>query len=43
MDVFEKLNEEGRTIIVVTHDMNIASNTKRVIKISDGRKIGDKK
>lgn len=40
MNIFVKLNEEGRTIIVVTHDKNIASHSKRVIQIKDGRIIG---
>jgi putative ABC transport system ATP-binding protein len=43
MDIFEKLNEEGRTIVVVTHDTNIASHSKHIIQIRDGRIIGDKK
>jgi putative ABC transport system ATP-binding protein len=43
MDIFEKLNEEGRTVIVVTHDINIASHSKHIIQIRDGRIIGDKK
>jgi putative ABC transport system ATP-binding protein len=43
MDIFEKLNEEGRTVIVVTHDINIASHSKHIIQIKDGKVIGDKK
>lgn len=36
MDILTKMNESGRSIIVVTHDQNIASYAKRVIRISDG-------
>ena len=36
MDLFEKLNEDGRTIIMITHDQNIAKHAKRVVKILDG-------
>jgi len=43
MCIFEKLNEEGRTVVVVTHDMNIASHSKHIIRIKDGKIIGDKK
>lgn len=35
--IFEKLASEGRTIILVTHDLNIAKRAKRVIWIKDGK------
>lgn len=37
MELFVKLNKEGKTIIIVTHDENIASYAERIIKIKDGR------
>jgi len=43
MNIFTKLNEEGRTIVVVTHDKNIASHSKHIIQIKDGRIVGGKK
>ncbi|MGC9109964.1 MAG: ABC transporter ATP-binding protein [Caldimicrobium sp.] len=36
MEIFEKLNEEGKTIIMVTHDLNLARRGKRVIEMLDG-------
>jgi putative ABC transport system ATP-binding protein len=36
MKIFTRLWEEGHTIIVITHDQNIARQTKRVIKLKDG-------
>ena len=36
MSLFKELNDEGRTIIMITHDMNIASYAKRVVHIIDG-------
>lgn len=36
MEVFKKLNSEGRTIIIVTHDPRVAEQCGRVIEISDG-------
>ena len=36
MALFRELNEEGRTVIMITHDMNIARNARRVVYIIDG-------
>ncbi len=36
MQLFRELNEEKRTVIMITHDMKIASNPRRVGQISDG-------
>ncbi len=36
MDLFAELNREGRTIIMITHDMHIAAHAKRVVHIIDG-------
>ena len=36
MALFDELNQEGRTIIMITHDMHIASYAKRVVHIIDG-------
>lgn len=36
-----ELNEEGATIILITHDMHLAQVAKRVVTIKDGHKIGD--
>ena len=36
MELFEELNRDNRTIIMITHDTNIASHAKRVVNILDG-------
>lgn len=36
MELFHELNEDGRTIIMITHDAHIASHAKRIVKILDG-------
>lgn len=36
LEILRKLNEEGKTIILITHDKNIAENAKRIIRIKDG-------
>lgn len=41
MDVFRKLNDQGMTIVVVTHDPNVGAQTGRIIRISDGIIMAD--
>ena len=36
MELFQQLNQEGRTIIMITHDENLAKQAKRVVRILDG-------
>jgi len=41
MQIFSELNAEGRTVILITHDRQIASYAKRLITIQDGRILND--
>ncbi|RZG78437.1 MacB family efflux pump subunit [Acinetobacter sp. WCHAc060033] len=41
MRILRELNSKGHTIILVTHDMNVAKNATRIIEISDGNIIAD--
>ena len=36
MQLFQSLNDEGRTVIMITHDMNIAAYARRTVHIIDG-------
>ncbi len=36
MGLFSELNDEGRTIVMITHDMNIAGYARRIVRIVDG-------
>lgn len=38
---FLKLNQEGRTVVLITHDLNVAGNASRIIQIQDGKIISD--
>ena len=41
MGVFQKLNEQGITIVMVTHELDIAQYTKRMVVMRDGKVVGD--
>lgn len=41
MEILKNLHEEGRTVILITHDNDIAAQAKRVIKIMDGEIVED--
>ncbi len=37
ISIFQELNRKGRTILLITHDQNIAEHAKRIIRIDDGK------
>ncbi|WP_237151783.1 MacB family efflux pump subunit [Oryzibacter oryziterrae] len=41
--ILEELNAEGKTVIIVTHDMQVAGRARRVIEISDGEILADRR
>ena len=43
MELIQKINEEGNTILVVTHEHDIAQMCKRIVQLKDGVIIEDKK
>jgi len=43
MEILQDLNEAGKTIILVTHEQYTAEHAKRIIRIRDGKIIGDHK
>jgi len=43
MEIFTRLNKEGRTIVMITHEANVAKFAKRIIALRDGKIDSDKK
>jgi len=43
IETFENLNKQGRTIILVTHELYIARKTPRIISLKDGQIISETK
>jgi putative ABC transport system ATP-binding protein len=41
MELLEAMNREGRTLVVVTHDPEIAARARRVVRLSDGAVVGE--
>ena len=41
MDIFKAMNDEGKTIVMVTHEPDIAEQTKRILVMRDGRLVSD--
>jgi putative ABC transport system ATP-binding protein len=39
--IFTRLNEEGRTVVLITHEPDVAQQSKRVIRLSDGEVLED--
>ncbi len=41
MDIFRKLHEDGMTVLLVTHEMDIARQAERIIRVTDGKILTD--
>lgn len=41
MDIFKKMNDNGKTVVMVTHEPDIAEQTKRILTMRDGKLVSD--
>jgi putative ABC transport system ATP-binding protein len=43
LEVFERLNDEGRTVVLITHEDDVAERARRVIRLADGQILSDER
>jgi putative ABC transport system ATP-binding protein len=41
LGIFERLSDQGRTIVLITHEHDVASQAERIVRLSDGEVISD--
>jgi putative ABC transport system ATP-binding protein len=41
--IFARLNEDGRTVVLITHEPDVAEQTKRIVRLSDGQVVEDRR
>jgi putative ABC transport system ATP-binding protein len=43
LEILQRLNDEGRTIVIVTHESEVAQRTKRTVRLHDGKVLSDER
>ncbi len=41
LDIFARLNQRGRTVVLITHENDVAAYAKRVVRLRDGLVVSD--
>jgi ABC-type lipoprotein export system ATPase subunit len=43
MNIFKKLHQEGRTVVLITHEQDVAEAANRIIKMKGGKIVSDER
>jgi putative ABC transport system ATP-binding protein len=43
LDIFDRLNDSGRTVVVITHEPSVGDHARRIVRFSDGRVVADER
>ena len=43
LKIFSHLNSEGRTVVLITHEPDVAAQAKRTVRLSDGQIVADER
>jgi putative ABC transport system ATP-binding protein len=43
LDIFEALHEQGRTVVLITHEPDVAARARRVVRLGDGHVLEDRR
>jgi len=43
LDTFQRLNDEGRTVVLITHEAHVAAHAKRTVHVQDGKILSDER
>ena len=43
LGLFRALNDEGRTVVIITHEVDVAAEARRVVRLGDGRILSDER
>lgn len=41
LELLERIHQNGKTIVIVTHDLKVAERCSRIIRLSDGKVFGE--
>ena len=43
LQLFCEINRQGRTVVIITHEQQVADHAKRIVRLRDGQVVGDER